>query len=256
MGNVARTFRRTVIGTVAAAITLGGAVACTVPVETRPAITSPGTATGTASPAPAATIDATQGTSGTGGGNQAAAVLAPAGSSAAGIVEIAKAGQTRGTAPEVRTAAVSLLSLGTDLSDALTRADPPVAGTPSADTTAALKDLDARPTTENVDGPWLKAASDALVGTRAAVDAALASPDVSSAVKDAIRQATTGLETLQGVLNDARTAAGASVPTKVEAGDGGWIDGQPLWLTVAGIALVGIGGAMLGGAVSRRRVRR
>ncbi len=172
-----------------------------------------------------------------------------------GLLEIARLGRDNAKGEPVRTAAAALLTIGTNLSQALGTAEPAATAAPSPDMLATIRDVGAR-TGADLDPAWLRAASDILAGTDTATDDVLASAEVPAAVKDAVREAVSGVDAARAELRAAGVSAGAAPPTLVQAGDGGLTGDQSTWITVAGIALVGLGGAMLGGAAVRRRARR
>lgn len=249
MGVVSRTVRRSAIGAVAAALALSS-TACTVAVEPRSTYSAP-----SATPSGDAGVGPVGGSVGGTVGQSPAAVLAPVGASAAGLVQLAALGRDRGAGEPVRAAARSLMTIGTDLSAALGRAEPAVLVEAAPDTAATVRDLGAR-TGDDFDPAWLRAAADMVSGTDAATGGVLASASVPDSVRAAIRRAVAGLGDARAALRAAGVSAGATTPTQVEAGDGGWAGDRTTWITVAGIALVGLGGAMLGSAAVRRRVRR
>lgn len=196
------------------------------------------------------------GTGGAGGGQAVAALLSPAGRAAAGLLLIGQIGQSRGVSEQVKTLAGQLVTEGQNLTTQFekvaTAANATLDTSASPDLTSTLQDLFTRST--DLDAAWLKAAADQIAATRAALTTILNSPEATEDAKTAARDSLARLDALQNTSGQANTAAGTAPPTQVSAGDGGQAAEPAGWVTVAGIGLLGLGAALVGGALYRRRV--
>jgi len=235
----ARSIRQVVVSAVALAAVLGIVFG---------AVTGCGSEQADAPPAAGAPADQQ------GGADPLAATggpLAAAGQGAAALAALGGLGQAQGAGEPVRDLGAQLAAEGQALLDQLREsAGGTLDAQPTAQQQAALAGLRGR-TGEQFDQAWLRAATDAQQQARDAANAVLAGADASDEAKAAARDAITRLDALDARIQQAAGSAGAGTPETVDAGSGGQAAADDP--TPAAVVLVGIGVALLAGALSWRR---
>jgi predicted outer membrane protein len=184
-----------------------------------------------------------------GAGGQSAA-LGPAGQGAAALAALGGLGQAQGATPAVRDLGGQLATEGQALVDQLQQsAGGAIAAEPTAEQQTVLADLEAR-TGEQFDPAWLRAAMQMQQEVRDAANAVLADENASDEAKAGARDALARLDALGSRIEQAASSAGAQAPAAVDAGSGGQAAGD---VTPLAAAVVGVGVALLAGALWRRR---
>jgi hypothetical protein len=182
---------------------------------------------------------------------QPGGALTAAGQGAAALAALGGLGQAQGAGQPVRDLGGQLATDGQALLDQMREsAGGALEAEPTADQQATLADLRAR-TGEQFDAAWLRAATQAQQEARDAANAVLADADASEEAKAAAQAVLERLDALDAQLRQAAGSAGAGTPDAVDAGSGGQAAGADV--TGAAAGLVGLGAALLGGALWWRR---
>ncbi|WP_158228019.1 DUF4142 domain-containing protein [Pseudonocardia sp. MH-G8] len=239
-----RPIRQVFVHAVAVTAVLGvvfGASGCGSPEEAQLPPAAP--------PAPAASQEA-GGQQGS-GDQQGSGALAAAGQGAAALAALGSLGQDKGTGQPVQDLGGQLATDGQALLDQMREsAGGTLEAEPTADQQAVLADLSAR-SGDQFDPAWLRAAMQMQQEVRDAANAVLADDGASEEAKAAARDALARLDALDAQLQQAAGSAGAGTPQAVDAGSGGQAAGADV--TPAAAGLVGVGAALLAGALWWRR---